>query len=41
MSNFTTGECILDKYADDVIIYTYAATNNGLQQELQRCVDNK
>ena len=40
MSNFTTDGCVLNMYADDVIIYTSAATSNELQLKLQRCVDN-
>ena len=30
----------LNVYADDVMIYTSAATNDELQMKLQRCVDN-
>ena len=40
MSNFTTDGCVLNMYADDVIIYTSAATSDDLQLKLQRCVDN-
>ena len=40
VSNFTTEECVLNMYADDVIIYTSAATSDELQMELQLCVDN-
>ena len=40
VSNFTTDGCVLNMYADDIIIYTSAATNDDLQLKLQRCVDN-
>ena len=40
MSNFTTDGCVLNMYADDVIICTSAATSDDLQLKLQRCVDN-
>ena len=40
VSNFTTDGCVLNMYADDVIIYTSAATSDDLQLKLQRCVDN-
>ena len=40
MSNFTTDGCVLSMYADDVVIYTSAATSDYLQLKLQRCVDN-
>ena len=32
--------CVLNMYADDVIIYTSAATSDELQRNLQLCVDN-
>ena len=42
VSNFTTNGCVLNMHADDVIIYTSAATNDDLtlQLKLQRCVDS-
>ena len=40
VSNFTTEGCALNMYADDVIIYTSAATSDELQMKLQLCVDN-
>ena len=40
VSNFTTVGCVLNMYADDVIIYTSAATSDDLQLKLQRFVDN-
>ena len=40
VSNFTTEGCTLNMYADDVIIYTSAATSDELQMKLQLCVDN-
>ena len=40
VSNFTTEGCVLDMYADDVIIYTSATTSDELQLKLQLCVDN-
>ena len=39
-SNFTTEGCVLNMYADDVIIYTSAPTSDELQKKLQLCVDN-
>ena len=39
-SNFTTEGRVLNMYADDVIIYTSAATSDELQKKLQLCVDN-
>ena len=41
VSNLTTDGCVLNMYADDVIIYTSAATSDDLQLKLQRCVDNQ
>ena len=35
VSNFTTDGCVINMYADDVIIYTPAATNNDQQLKLQ------
>ena len=40
VSNFTTGGCFSNMYADDVIICTSAATSDDLRLKLQRCVDN-
>ena len=40
VSNFTTEGCVLNMYADDVIIFTSAATSDELQMKLQLCVDN-
>ena len=40
VSNFTIEGCVLNMYADDVIIYTSATTSDDLQLKLQRCVDN-
>ena len=40
VSNFTTEGCVLNMYADDVIIYTSATTSDELQMKLQLCVDN-
>ena len=41
VSNFTTEEGVLNMYADDVIIYTSAATSDELQIKLQLCVDKQ
>ena len=41
MSNLTTDGCVLNMYADYVIIFTSAATSDDLLLKLQRCVDNK
>ena len=38
--NFTAEGCVLNMYADDVIIYTSAPTSDELQKKLQLCVDN-
>ena len=35
VSNFTTDGSVLNMYADDVIIYTTAATSDDLQLKLQ------
>ena len=40
VSNFATEGCVLNIYADDVIIYTSAPTSDELQKKLQLCVDN-
>ena len=40
MYNFTIDGCVLNIYADDVIIYISAATSDDLQLKLHRCVDN-
>ena len=40
VSNFTTDGCVLNMDADDVIIYTSAATSDDLQLKLQRYVDS-
>ena len=40
VSNFTTEGCVLNMYADDVIIYTSAANSDELQMQLQLRVDN-
>ena len=37
---FCNGRVRLTVYADDVIIYTSAATSDELQMKLQLCVDN-
>ena len=37
VSNFTTEGCVLNMYADDVIIYTSAPTSDELQEKLQLC----
>ena len=34
VSNFTTEGCVLNMYADDVIIYTSAPTSDELQKKL-------
>ena len=39
MFEFYYGTCVLTMYADDVVIYTCAATCEGLQNKLQLCVD--
>ena len=40
VSNFTTEGCVLNMYADDVIIYTSAPTSDELQKKLQLYIDN-
>ena len=40
VSNFIIDGCVLNMYADDVIIHTSATTSDDLQRKLQRCVDN-
>ena len=40
VSNFTTEGCVLNTYADDVIIYTSVSTSDEPQKKLQLCVDN-
>ena len=40
VSNFPMEGCVLNMYADDVIIYTPATTSDELQMKLQLCVDN-
>ena len=40
VSNFTTEGCVLNMYADDVIIYTSATASDELHKKLQLCVDN-
>ena len=40
VSNFTTEGCVLNMYADDVIIYTSASTIDEIQNKLQICVNN-
>ena len=36
VSNFATDGCVLNMYADDVIIHTSAATSGDLQLQLER-----
>ena len=40
VSKFTTDRCVLNMYADDVIVYKFGATSDDLQLKLQRRVDN-
>ena len=40
ISNFTTEGCVLNMYADDVIIYTSANTIEELKSKLQNCVNS-
>ena len=40
VSNFPTEGCVLNMYANDVIIYTSATTSDELQKKLKLCVDN-
>ena len=38
--NFTVEGCVLNMYADDVIIYTSATSKDELEYRLQVCIDN-
>ena len=40
ISNFTVEGCVLNMYADDVIIYTSATSKDELESRLQVCIDN-
>ena len=40
ISNFTVEGCVLNMYADDVIIYTSAVSTHELEHKLQSCIDN-
>ena len=40
VSNFTVEGCVLNMYADDVIIYTSATSKDELEYRLQVCIDN-
>ena len=40
ISNFAVETCVLNMYADDVIIYTSATSKDGLECGLQTCIDN-
>ena len=40
MSNFTVEGCVLNIYADDVIIYTSATSEDELKYRLQVIIDN-
>ena len=40
VSNLTSDGCVLNMYADDVIIHTSAATSDDLQLKFQQCVNN-
>ena len=40
ISNFAVEGCVLNMYADDVIIYTSATSKDELDSRLQVCIDN-
>ena len=40
ISNFTVEGCVLNMYADDVIIYTSGTSKDELEYRLQVCIDN-
>ena len=40
ISNFAVEGCVLNMYADDVIIYTSATSKDELESRLQVCIDN-
>ena len=40
ISNFAVESCVLNMYADDVIIYTSATSKDELECRLQACIDN-
>ena len=40
ISNFAVEGCVLNMYADDVIIYTSATSKDELECRLQVCIDN-
>ena len=40
ISNFVVEACVLNMYADDVIIYTSATATDELKCRLQVCIDN-
>ena len=40
ISNFTVEGCVLNMYADDVIIHTSATSKDALEYRLQVCIDN-
>ena len=40
ISNFAVEGCVLNMYADDVIIYTSATSKDELEWRLQVCIDN-
>ena len=40
ISNFTVEGCVLNMYADDVIIYTSAMSRDELERKLQCCIDS-
>ena len=40
ISNFAVEACVLNIYADDVIIYTSATSKDELECKLQACIDN-
>ena len=40
ISNFAVEGCVLNMYADDVIIYTSATSKDELECMLQVCIDN-
>ena len=40
ISNFAVEACVLNMYADDVIIYTLSTSKDELECRLQVCIDN-
>ena len=40
ISNFAVEACVLNMYADDVIIYTSATSKDELECRLQVCIDD-